>query len=646
MVAPTLEALQPTPEPAIELTPQNVILFGTAIQRSASEAHDLGLSPFPLPYGKKEPTFDGSQYGFKWQRYAYTRLPSPHGKLGRDFRKVFQGRCNIGIALGMASGNAFVVDVDEMAFAKLIQLTLEKHDIPPYMVETGKGVHFYLRTDATVGNGTFAGGDILGQNKYALYAGSKHPEGRFYATSPDSSPTIPYVEFERLQDILAGINIPIEQYKKAYAPQLTLETKHYLNHGANEGERNLQLFRASRDVHYCEQWKLIGDLRSHAYNDGLEPPEINRTLQQGKKYALLAKQKTISRPVQNAIGFVANATYEKPEHKRVLAGLVSRYRDDSTKGGFRASIRELAKRTGLSTVMVQKTVDMFLEAKLITYTGKSLANANVYRFDTKVTAHAPLEADNRLDIWLHALWDKNALGAHTGQVYWYLLEQTTHTNIPAIAREANIKRSTVYKALDRLQSHKLIMVSDVGIEAVNYPNILDVLNTVAMKFDCTDRREKRAQRFDEETGIHIAGYAILHREKFDTVNYEHLPSENTIGKCHPITQYKLPVKAGSPTVLPSDTPSNSRYENTQDKKKEATRDAPEQACQYIEAGSRNYSLNPKGVHHETELESSSTPTSKALHNSEHADRNHRRNHGVLWDTDTTQSDMGTPIATI
>lgn len=142
---------------------------------------EKGLSVIPLRYGGKEALI-------KWSEFQ-ERLPTEE-----EVKEWFsRGEHNVAIVCGKVSGNLVVLDFDDMEiFNEWYKRIDEEHPdlrdivLNTWVVETGKGIHIYLRlkdpslvprTKPKAGKKPI---DIKGEGGYVVAPPSKHPNGKSY----------------------------------------------------------------------------------------------------------------------------------------------------------------------------------------------------------------------------------------------------------------------------------------------------------------------------------------------------------------------------------------------------------------------------------------------------------------------------------
>lgn len=191
----------------------------------------LGLSFFPLPYGKKESTI-------AWKCYQ-ERQPDDE-----EITSWFGNgsKHNVAVVCGKVSGNLVVLDCDsEERFYELALLITEKLDINDILDftkvgKTGKGYHIYLFTDEPVQSVKFPKLDIKGEGGYILAPPSLHPNGQEYQFV---NPRTPIKHIHNLLDIGIDITQKKESPKRPEGDNwITRALK-----GVAEGDRNDMCYR-------------------------------------------------------------------------------------------------------------------------------------------------------------------------------------------------------------------------------------------------------------------------------------------------------------------------------------------------------------------------------------------------------------------
>ena len=172
-----------------------------AARLAAQRYADLGLAVIPLKPGTKLPDLS------KWEQYQ-KRKPEP-----AELDGWFASPRNIGVVCGAVSGGLLVLDFDDLrAFPYFFT---DRRELPgrTLVVETGKGVHAYVRVK---GGGTPKGAsfhkkadsrkwfplDVKGDGGYVVAPPSIHPSGKAYRFLGDAN-TILEVDRNRLDEQIA-----------------------------------------------------------------------------------------------------------------------------------------------------------------------------------------------------------------------------------------------------------------------------------------------------------------------------------------------------------------------------------------------------------------------------------------------------------
>ncbi len=188
------------------------------------------------------PQVDGAP---SWKMYQ--EAPPTEAEVRGWFRQVSE--MNLAAVCGQVSGGLVVIDFDIDAarnWARWRERTRLLSDLLP-VVETGKGVHVYLRYRERVSSiqlAKNAGGGILiesrGEGSLCLLPPSVHPNGRTYcwlSGGPESIPMVTTRQYVALLGAAAGLN---ERAEKVYVPPKRAASKNTTS--ANGMEKRVQAY--------------------------------------------------------------------------------------------------------------------------------------------------------------------------------------------------------------------------------------------------------------------------------------------------------------------------------------------------------------------------------------------------------------------
>lgn len=325
------------------VTPALASTGQTALE-AAQELHALGLNVLPMPIGAKA--------GYAWTPVRHTRL------LAADLPAVFEGRCNVAVLTGRASGNLFVLDCEsEPAFERAL-LAMRRRGIPLWAVTTARGGHIYLRSGEgevkSIAPGRLPDLEVRGQGGYVLAPPSIHPTGAVYtwlAREGAAPPVVPLA----LMDFLCDTNgqpVALEARRRGNGggPRFNRATRDFLERGASlpEGERHNRFLYACRNYRDCglSYADMERDLAPLALASGLPPAEVASVMAWAEENTEPKTRQRLDLP--NAAAFDWSGRTARTDYA-VFAALVERARLGGYEGGvFRASWRELMGAAGIA----------------------------------------------------------------------------------------------------------------------------------------------------------------------------------------------------------------------------------------------------------------------------------------------------------
>lgn len=528
---------------SLALAKQPIYLYDTPAQELACQYHDLGLNPFPLPYGEK--------MGYPWKQLQYTRLDRNHPLFG--IRALTSERCNIAIMTGRTSGNLFVIDCESSdEFAYQVSM-VQSRGIPLWTVKTSRGGHIYLRCKegeiTSVGTDRMGALEVRGKGGYVLAPPSVYGKtGVIYDWHIRECESPPVISASDIDWLVDKHGLPVElvavqakQFKTiSFRNPLLKSTQDYLASGSSiaDGERHNRLRSAACDYAACGYSKpdAYADLEPIARISGLpdsnDPNEIERLIEWAYSVPRRSYKKGATVPQwQYAEMFADHYNWtgkRSSSRKNIFYALIARARTASNANGtFRASVRELATiaRAGVNTVRL--AVDMLKDTHIagfpfVCYAGLDEGSgAALYRFSDnvlKIGRHhmkGISESDKtdtldfsttalRYSVSVLSLSDASERGAlgHTGMhIYRVLLAYSEPIKTSQLATAANLTTRQIRYSLKKLLQFGLAEQAGrgkwIGIAASNEQ--LD--NRVARPTKRLGNSKKREAKFDRERAL-------------------------------------------------------------------------------------------------------------------------------------------------
>lgn len=463
------QLLAKIPHPAL-------VLETTNLQRIAWKLFSDGLNVFPQVFASKR--------GYPWQRLQYT-------KLNRTFiYLLFAGRCNLAVMMGKTSGNLFVIDCEtKKAFSKM-RSKLRKAGIPVYASRSGGrrgGGHFYLRSkDGEVANAKAKPGqefEIRGNRCYVLAPPSTHPDGKYYSWEHDPGvATIPEVSLDQLDWLDLKLAVDNRKTTRLHpASYLSSNTIQFLHHGAPEGDRNNQLFKAACDMH-GNRWDIgiaTEQLLQAALACGLPENEARATIE-----SAFSKTRTPSRQ------FSAQSASLPPRHDRAIAWAMQqkwpgragqtdrevflacchRATKANDNGVFRASSREIAGLARINKETASVSLRRLVKKGHIQRCGSDRSSgANLYRLPEKVfkvfeakkrgnpdTTYLPVVGLDSVRLTPeNDAPEYRALGKTAYHLYWVMMGCSKPERAKKLAALSNLSVGQVYRATKKLRRFNL-----------------------------------------------------------------------------------------------------------------------------------------------------------------------------------------------
>lgn len=305
--------------------------------------NELNLSVIPITKGKKNPAIP-------WKEYQERK---PHQTELVDW--FHQADYQIGIVCGAVSGGLTVLDFET---PQAYEGWAERHPVlaaATRTVETGKGIHVYLRLPETRGNQKLIPGlvETRGEGGMVLAPPSLHPAGRYYRLKGEVRGIINTT----WEDVSRG-----EKWEKSKQRVSIPQAAETIAFGAERGIRNNSVFNAAvvlRDSGAPQSQAVSVLLNANEKND---PPLNTAEIKQAVKSAY-------SRPARNRSEKIVSATLAETMKK--ITGL----REEQAKGWlamastpgtpektFTAKTRQVFYEAGaLNEIQIQEVLDLVMK---------------------------------------------------------------------------------------------------------------------------------------------------------------------------------------------------------------------------------------------------------------------------------------------
>jgi len=534
--------------------------ISSEIQQNAFALFDIGLNPFPLPYGRKG--------GFPWKTLQYTRLSRDDEDYG--LLMLFSGQCNIGIMCGRTSRNLFVLDCESPEVLCLHIYELRQRNIPLWVVKTARGGHIYLFSeDGEVDNipsGILNDAEVRGKNGYVLAPPSKHPDGDIYQwlyQEGDEPPTISIQQIDWLKDQYGnkvylsahktkGINT-VKSRKQPYSP-LSRRTRNYIHNGHTtpESTRNNELFRASCDMagnNFSKQ-QTFGTLYPPASGSGLSKREIEATINSAYSQPRTpSKPKTENeQPIGDWQWAIVFGDYHNwsgrsaTSERAIFTALIQRAKVSSNEDGlFRASIREIATLARCGTATVQRILKKFQEGQqryIIKCGYDKTSQATLWKFhDSIITYAQQLNPDTLKESpqWLSCsvsnlarpdAIERAGLGYNGLLIYHAMVDYGQPIMPKQLAQLTRLANHQVKYALGKLAKFEIVRRESSGWVADVYDDVtLDL--KVQQKRDIIGKGQQRAQRFARERSVYAGRQLFYARLRYERNAFKRCVSDTT-----------------------------------------------------------------------------------------------------------------------
>lgn len=460
------------------------------VYAEATRLYAAGLNVIPTI---REYNADGAKRGFAGFAALFTTRLAPdfaHGSAGQV--SLFAYPVNLAVITGRTSGNLTAADCeDEITLRRHVQ-AMHARGLPVWAWKSGGdkgggGILFRClegtirdvalattRTDyPNAGNLELWGNGT----RFVLLPPSAHPKtGGIYewldGFSPDDQELtpIPLAAIQRVFPMAILASAPGKKKRGAYLHETT---EHFLQRGADVGDRNSALFRAACDIQGCQDhgdpldYRRLWDalLKAAQACDREDEPftsrEIMRTIasaQSEPRTPTRLYRDAHRRAVQDwqrAASVADLYTWQgraQGTDRRVYLACCGRLRDGGNNGLFRASVREVAVAANVSVKTTSKSLRRLVAAELLERAGNDrLSDAYMYklgrmarellaRHSCETTTLSPLEDS----VVLSQFSDMDlALGTTAALVY----RRASATEYPVTVREtANLCNITYLQA--------------------------------------------------------------------------------------------------------------------------------------------------------------------------------------------------------
>jgi len=543
----------------------------TDTQATAVDLYRRGFNVFPLPSAwewrarpgykddpnKKPPYLAESLFTSRLHLCA----PDCRHVLPYEFTALFE-RVNIGVMMGRTSGNLLAIDCDSFAAFETIGAGLTRQALPFWAITSHRGGAYLLRLAegeaANLPEAKIKDVQVWGNRHYIVIPPSVHPQGTMYqwhtpepryCLPPGAS--IPPVSVTALDWL--GVTLKRGKWQEPdlfglpeWAAVLSYRNRQTLAHGATEGQRNARLTAAAYDLAGCEIPYEISETVILQAAERCTPEYPQRDalaiLRSAYKKPNVTPARESDRPTaktwQRAATFAASfdwrMTYGRKANSRrsVFLACVKRAEMDG-RAVFRASGREIADLLGKSYgKYITDKLKALCSDGLLVNAGKAQCEANLYRFGDAVldySEYSPLYTPCSIsgdfsDYQKTPLPNTDAakdtftrLGITAWQVWQYLLTEPTRTGY-AIAKAANLPKSSTYAALRRLQGNGLVTYSMAEGLYYGEPVTSSTLEVLAVELGTSGTSEQRKATHRIEREIRANWKMARAREKW---NYEH-----------------------------------------------------------------------------------------------------------------------------
>lgn len=481
---------------------------------------ELGLAPFPLPYGQKRPIL-------RWRRWQ--NVPPSE----RELETMFDGsEQNIAIIGGRASGGLLVLDADDASTFAEVEARLRADGIETWIVQRPPnggphdgGGHFYLKAPRAVRSATvWRTLEVRAQGQYVLAPPSLHPHGglyRFVSRPPVifRLPSLGALEWLRLTPARPTRRIPRLAWRILQGDRQTLAE--YPSRSEAEAALCASLVRAGFDfedaLRFLQTYSGPGKFRDkHAKNPRDARRYLYLTWQNAKEFVetheseaskLAKKLKTwaTSRPWPGRTGSTDRAIY--------LAHVTIVERCGRDPHG--ASARELAEMAGVCWQTAANANSRLVDTGLLELTKEATPSfSHVWRL------LIPPDLDSASCIIRHSInynvMECQTMHTHdafrwqglnkTGSDVWAVLQAMEEATVADLAKMTGRHRTTVKRKLELM--FKVGMVEPLGDEVwrgvvgADLDQVAVELGTsgIGERQRARHVRDRRRHRFELERG--------------------------------------------------------------------------------------------------------------------------------------------------
>lgn len=460
----------------------------------------------------------------------------------------------------------FVIDCETPEALHHHAQQLRQRQIPLWIVRSARGGHIYLRARGgeveNIKSGVLPDAEIRGNNQYVIGPESRHPSGAKYqwvCREGDDIPDVDLAAIDWLTDF-RGQSIRlryhsqntrkekryqrtrthIETHRKVKG-NLSNSTRRYLKYGHSipEGNRNNSLFSAACDLagNDYPQDSALSTLVPIAEASGLEQREAIATIK-----SAYSREREPARPVHLQYGkdsheweyaqtFAANHDWigrSANTERALFLALVEKARNNSIKGEFRASIRELSATARIGTATVQRLLKRLIDERgfIIKVGQDKTSGATLWRFtDTVIKKGRQLNLDTVTPPqWLKAsvsnfnstdACERGAIGHGGLRLYRVMISLNEPLMPKQLAERSKLRIHQVNYALKKLKEHGLVRRLKEGWLAIPLSDEdLDV--QVAYPAGTLGRGWKRVRRYALERrrfASHRMFWSRLRRDK-------------------------------------------------------------------------------------------------------------------------------------
>ena len=492
--------------------------------------HSQGVQLIPLTKGKKA---DGQA----WKQY--TERPQTQ----KDIQELFGNeRKNIALLSGNYSQNMVTLDFDKKqglsyAFRNIKFFT----DIASRTLSTAtpRGAHLAIRTSEPIDNGKFQHGDIIAQNKYALYPNAIHPNGETYRFLFDDYNKIvdidlkdkaltdfiqyfnlkPYIEKEIIKT--PGVGVHISNFLKPHGFPTRLWS--LLTMGDTEGRYQSRSEAEFAVIVWCINNGWSNDevcelFRRCAYDKA----KFRDREQNGFKYILSrcnkalkyinANRSQVDRIIDGLYNFALSHNWPGRTgntDRAVFTAMLDKSRECGQLE-INASIREMAERSGIGKTTAHKALNRI---PFINCIEKSIDDfPGIWKIDTtQINSKV-----SKRDTSLHSL-SNPALVSHdafshrglnkTGLRIVSAIKNKGFVSLPELVTLSGVSKMTVYRKIDPMHEAGIIEKRGDGYAVkvrLKTDYDLDMAAVALGVYGTSERRKKRHTKERESFKKYLA----------------------------------------------------------------------------------------------------------------------------------------------